>query len=120
DFIKIDRIGFTQDFKLLARHTARAANGKTGTWEWMTANETIRKAEFLAKQADFVLEQFTQRFDQLHVHAFRQAANIMVRLDRHRWPTREGNTFDHVRIERPLHEEIRASKLLGFFLEHFD
>jgi hypothetical protein len=45
---------------------------------------SFRQAEFAAERAHLVLEQFAQRLDELHVHALGQAADIVVRLDRHR------------------------------------
>ena len=44
----------------------------------------LGQAELAAERAHLVLEQLAQRLDQLHVHALRQAADIVVRLDRHR------------------------------------
>ncbi|MCY1307852.1 hypothetical protein D9M70_578170 [compost metagenome] len=82
DFIKIDRICFAQDFKLFARDAARATDRKTRTGERMTSDEAVRKTQFLAQYAHFVLEEFAQRLDQLHVHALWQTANIVVRFDR--------------------------------------
>src|SRR3546814_8802952 len=50
--------------------------------------------------------------------AFGQAADIMVRLDRHRRPARKAHRLDHVRIERALRQEVRPADLLRFLLEH--
>jgi hypothetical protein len=44
----------------------------------------LGQAELAAEHAHLVLEQLAQRLDQLHVHALGQAADIVVRLDRHR------------------------------------
>ncbi len=41
------------------------------------------QAKFAAKRADLVFEQFAQRLNQTHIHALRQTADIVVRLDRH-------------------------------------
>lgn len=62
----------------------------------------------------------SRSLDELHVHALRQAADIVVRLDRHRGAAGEGDAFDDVRIERALGEEIGAAELLGLFLEDLD
>ena len=86
----------------------------------MAADETIRQAEFAAEDADFVLEQFAQRFDKLHVHALGQAADIVVALDGDRGAAGEGDGFDDVRIERALGQEFGAAELLSLFLEDFD
>ena len=61
----------------------------------------------------------------LHVHALGQAADIVVRLDGHRGPAREGDALDDVGIERALGEEGRRTlavrgDLFGFRLEHLD
>ena len=61
-----------------------------------------------------------KRLDELHVHALGQAADIVVRFDRHRRAAGERHAFDHVGVERALGEEIGAAKLFGFLLEDFD
>ena len=86
----------------------------------MAADEDFGQAEFAAEHAHLVLEQFAQRLDQLHVHARRQAADIVVRLDRHRGAAGERDALDHVGIERALRQEIGAADLLGFGVEHVD
>ena len=80
----------------------------------------LGQAELLAERAHLVLEQFAQRLDQLHVHALGQAADIVVRLDRHRRAAGEGDALDDVGIERALGQEVGAAELLGLFLEHLD
>ena len=79
-----------------------------------------RQAELAAERAHLVLEQFAQRLDQLHVHALGQAADIVVRLDRHRRPAGERHALDHVGIERALRQELGAADLLRLRLEHVD
>ena len=49
-----------------------------------------------------------------------RSADIVVRLDRHRWPAGERHAFDYVRIKRALREEVSAANLLGFLFEHID
>ena len=48
----------------------------------MAADERFRQAQLAAERAHLVLEQFAQRLDQLQLHPLRQAADIVVRLDR--------------------------------------
>ena len=93
---------------------------RPGPGKRMAADEGFRQAELAAEHAHLVLEQLAQRLDQLHVHALGQAADIVVRLDRHRRPAGERHALDHVRIERALREEIRAADLLRLLLEHID
>jgi hypothetical protein len=45
-------------------------------------DEMVGQAQFAAEFADLVLEQLAQRLDELQLHARRQAADIVVRLDR--------------------------------------
>src|SRR3546814_13626711 len=67
-----------------------------------------------------VLEQLAQRLDELHGHAFGEAADIVVALDRHARAAGEGHAFDHVGVEGALCQEVGAAELLRFFLEHID
>jgi GMP synthase (glutamine-hydrolysing) len=86
----------------------------------MTSDEDVGQAELAAERADFVLEQFAQRLNQLHVHALRQTADIMVRLDGHRRAASERYTLDHVRVERALREKFRTADFFCLDLEHVD
>src|SRR5690606_12817031 len=59
---------------------------------------------------------FRSRFDQLGRHVLREAAHVVVRLDRGRRASHRGR-LDDVRVDRALHEEARlgagfASRLL--------
>src|SRR5436190_8279433 len=86
----------------------------------MAADEGLGQPELAAELAYLVLEQFAQRLDQLHVHAFGQAADIVVRLDGHRRPAGERYALDHVGIKRALRQELSAANFLRFLLEHID
>src|SRR5262245_35078758 len=99
---------------------ARAADREPRPREWMAADELLRQAELAAERAHLVLEQFAQRLDQLHVHALREPADIVVRLDRHRRPAGERDALDHVGIKRALRQEFSAANLLCFRLEYID
>ena len=76
--------------------------------------------QLAAQRAHLVLEQLAQRLDQLHVHPLRQAADVVVRLDRHRRAAGERHALDHVGIERALRQELGAAELLGLLVEHVD
>ena len=86
----------------------------------MAADEVFGQPEFAAERADLVLEQFAQRLDELHVHALRQAADIVVRLDGDRRAAGEADALDDVGIERALREELGAADLLRLVLEGLD
>ncbi len=120
DFIQIHRVGQPQYVTTFLGHFAGDADGEAGSGKRVAADELVVKPQLLAQHAHFVFEQFAQRLDQLHIHPRRQTANIMVALDRHRWPAGERHAFDHIGIESPLRQEIRAADFLGFFLKHID
>ena len=65
-----------------------------------------------------------QRLHQRHVHALRQAADIVVRLDRHGGAAGERHRFNDIGIERALGEELRrlaaGGELVGLRLEGLD
>src|SRR5215208_3744900 len=86
----------------------------------MTGDEMLRQAEGAAKRPDLVLEQLAQGLEELHLHALRQAADIMVRFDRDRRPTAVGNALDHVRVERALSQEGGTTRLARLLLEDLD
>ncbi|MPL73681.1 hypothetical protein SDC9_19487 [bioreactor metagenome] len=120
DLVDIDRIRLAQDREFLAGDLAGAADRQARAREGVTADELRRQAKLATKGADLVLEEFTQRLDQLQPHLLRQTAHIVVRLDRHRGTARERDAFDHVGIERALGQELGALDLVRVVLEHVD
>src|SRR3546814_12691349 len=90
----------------LLGHLTRNTDGEAGAGERVPSDKGFRKAEFPAKLAHLVLEQFAQRLHQRHLHPLRQAADIVMALDRHRRAAGEAHAFDNIRIERALREEI--------------
>jgi hypothetical protein len=86
----------------------------------MAVHRAVGQAELAAERPHLVLEELAQGLDQLHVHAGRQAADIVMALDGDRWAAGEGDRFDDVGIERALRQEFRAADLLGFLLEDVD
>ena len=65
------------------------------------------QAQLAADLADFVLEQIAQRLDQPEGHVRGQAADVVMRLD-DRGRAFHGDGFDHVRIERSLHQKFHG------------
>src|SRR3546814_19275090 len=59
-----------------------------------------------------------QRLHQRHLHPLRQAADIVMALDRHRRAAGEAHAFDNIRIERALSEEIGPADPARFLVEH--
>ena len=86
----------------------------------MPLHERVRQPQLAAKRAHLVLEQLAQRLDELELHALRQAADIVVRLDRDRRPAARRHALDHVRVQRALRQEIRAANLVRRLVEHLD
>ena len=65
-----------------------------------------------AEVADLVLEQLAQRFDQLHVHARRQAAHIVGALDRHRRAAGEGDRADSIFLASASNTSMNSAPIV--------
>ncbi len=63
---------------------------------------------------NLVLEKGSQRFQQLEVHAFRKAADVVVALDDRRVADA---ALDHVRVNGSLRQEVHLSDAFRFFLK---
>ena len=61
---------------------AEAADGQARAGERVPPDDFLGQAELQAELADFVLEQVAQRLDQLEAELRRQAADVVVQLDR--------------------------------------
>ena len=85
----------------------------------MAVRQRARHAEAFAHFPHLVLEQLAQRLDHLEPHALGQSADVVVGLDRGRWPV-HGHRLDHVGIERSLREEVRVGNRVGRALERLD
>ena len=72
-----------------------------------------RQAELLADPAYLVLEQVAQWLDEGELQIVRQSADIVVALDVRRAGSAAG--LDHIRVQRPLNEEVDSrAGLAGF------
>src|SRR5260221_13053334 len=69
-------------------HLAQDADGEPRTRKWMPADHLLRKPKLASHIAHFVLEQLAQRLDERELHVRLEAAHVVVRLDRHRGPSR--------------------------------
>ncbi|MNK45244.1 hypothetical protein D3C87_639980 [compost metagenome] len=101
-------------------HFAQDAHAQARTGERMAVDHLRRQAQRHAQLADFVLEQFAQRFQQLQVQRVRQAAHVVVRLDGRSLARFGASGFDDVGVDRALGQPLGALLLAGLFLEHFD
>ena len=103
-----DCVGFAQRVESIASDFTEAAHGQTGAGERVSPDDFFRQAELQAELADFVFEQVAQRFDQVETQLRRQAADVVMQLDRVGWPVGCGAAFDHVGVERALRQKLRA------------
>src|SRR5665213_2008263 len=85
DLVQIDHVSFAQYVELLWRDLTGNADGKAGPGKGMAADKGRRQAQLAAQRAHLVLEQFAQRFDQLHFHLGGKPVHIVMRLDGDRW-----------------------------------
>ena len=88
----------------------------------MPADDLRGQPELAPHLAHLVLEQLPQRLDQLPRQVGPQASNVMVRLDRDGGPALRGRGLDHVRVQRPLHQEpdVPPLDVPRRVLEHVD
>ncbi|MNS70317.1 hypothetical protein D3C72_1036590 [compost metagenome] len=114
-----DRIGLAQQIAVLFLHFAKDAHAQTRTREGVTVEHVVGQTEFEADTAHFVLEQLAQRLHQTHLHLFRQAADVVVRLDDVGLAGLAGGGFDDVRVDGALRQPLGVFQLLGFVVEHF-
>ena len=86
----------------------------------MPPDDFLRQAELQAELADFVFEQVAQRLDQLEAQLGRQAADVVVQLDRVGRPVGRGAAFDHVGVQRALGQKLRVLDLACLGREALD
>jgi len=119
DLLVEDRVGGAEHGEALGGDLAEAAHGEAGAGEGVAVEHLVRHAEGDAGGADLVLEELAERLDEGEVHAFGEAADVVVALD-DRARALEGDALDHVGVERALHQEAGALDLLGLLLEDLD
>ncbi len=90
---------------------------RPGPREGLPPDDALRQPQLLPHRPDLVLEEQTQRLDELEAHLLGQAADVVVALDLGRLP---GAALDHVAVERALHEEARVGELARLLLEAAD
>src|SRR3546814_488507 len=120
NLFQIDGIGLAENVAAFLTHFARNANSKPWPRKGMPTDKDVRQAQFTAQLTHLILEQFAQRFNQLHVHAVGKAANIMMALDRYRWPAGKADAFNDIWVKSALCQEIGSPDLACFFFEHIN
>ena len=83
----------------------------------MTLQQVGHHAQFSAHASHLILEEQTQRLDELQLHLLRQAAHVVMTLD-HR--ARDGERLDDVRIDRALTEPAYVVQLVRLLVEDVD
>src|SRR6185503_3335978 len=108
NLLEVDRVRLSQHVQRLARYGTEHTNADSRSRKWVAANHLLRQSKLAAYVPHLVLEQLTQRLDELELHSWFEAAHVMMRLDRDRRSTHWRRRFDHVRIKCPLHQEFGA------------
>ena len=86
----------------------------------MAVDHAVRQAKRDAQLAYFVFEELAQRFEQFEVQGVRQAAHIVMRLDRNCLTSLGTGGFDDIRINCALSKPARVREFAGLSLEDFD
>ncbi|VFS80868.1 Uncharacterised protein [Raoultella terrigena] len=76
-----DSVRATQQVAVLFLHFAQHANAEARTRERVTVQHVVRQAQLETDFTHFVFEQLFERFNEAHLHLFRQAAHVVVRFD---------------------------------------
>ena len=105
DDVSDDEISSAEDVESFRGDFADDADSKTWSRERLAVDDFLRKSEFAAELADFILEEFAQRFDEFELHVLRKAAYVVVGFD-----GRGGGCagFHDVRIECALDEDFHV------------
>ena len=82
----------------------------------MAENDLVGQTELVTEPAHLVFEQLTQRFNELEGHVLGEPADVVVALD-HRCGAVAAATFDHIGVQRALHEELRVAQPTGVLFE---
>ena len=119
-FLEHDFIRIAQHAQSLRCDIADDSHGKAGSGERMPPYDVFRQAEHFSGTADFILEQFPQRFDQFKPEFFRQTTDVVMELDIRRRARIAVARLDHIGIERSLRQELRPIDRRRLALEHLD
>ena len=119
-FLDEDGVGGAEFVGVFLFHFAEDAHAQARAGERVAHEHVAWQAESQAEFADFVLEQFAQRFDEAELHVFRQAADVVVALDDVGLAGGRAGGFDDVRVDGALGEPIDVSEFGGVGVEDFD
>ena len=83
----------------------------------MPPDHLVGQPQHLSQRPDFVLEKSAEWLDQLEPEFRREAADVVVVLDRSRRPVWIASAFNHVGVKRPLRQEVGVGNPPGLFAE---
>ena len=112
--ISYDEISTAEDIQPFRCDFADDTDSQARSREWLTIDHFFRQAQLTAQFADFILEEFTERFNELEFHILRKSAHIVVGFD---GGSGGGTGLYHVGIQGALYQEFHVFQLIGFFLE---
>ena len=79
DLILEYRVGITQQVEpLFCRLAADDSNRQPRPWEWLAPDKPLRHPQLGPDRANLILEESTQRFNQLKLHVIGQATDVVV------------------------------------------
>jgi hypothetical protein len=81
---------------------------ETRSRERLAAHDHVRHTEREAEFAHLVLEELAQGLEEFELHALRQAADVVMRLDLRGGLAFGAARLDHIGIDGALHEKARA------------
>ena len=115
DLVDHDVVGVAQDLGALARHLADDAHAEPRAREGLAPDDLVGQSQLLAHVADLVLEEASQRFDEVERQVLGQSADVVVALDVGRVARAR---LDDVGVERALDEESRTVAALAEVARH--
>ncbi|KAH3681301.1 hypothetical protein WICPIJ_007735 [Wickerhamomyces pijperi] len=68
DFFNVDMVSGSSNGDLRSGNLTENSDGDTWTWEWVSPDQIVWDPHDFTQFSDFVLEQFTQWFNQLQLH----------------------------------------------------
>lgn len=118
-----DVIGLSDKLNTLGCYLTKDSDADTGTGEGVAHNELLVDAELAAELADLVLEELSQRLNQLETlavhHTSGQTADVVVRLDCSRGSL-PAQRLNQIRVKSSLKEPLDLScigSVLGLLLD---
>jgi len=112
DFGDYDFVGFLKQGHAFRGDFAEDAHGESRAREGLAAEDLFGHGEVAADAADFVFEEVAQGLDELELHEFGQAADVVMALDGLARAA-DAAGLDDVGIERALDQPVDSTGFLG-------